>query len=409
MKKPLICIAGVVALSFQCGPLGAEEFVPNYDEAKVPEYKLPDPLTGVKSAEGWTAKRSEIYTLIEREMFGQAPRFEGAISFSEGIEKFEILEGKAVVSQPVLDLAGKKLQLLVILPRDSEEKVPAFIGYNFNGNHTVLDDKRVSLARGWVGRGKENKAQESDRGSSASRWSVKQMIDSGFGLVTLYYGDVDPDFHDEFKNGIFEKYGVPKPHEWGSIGAWAWSLSRVLDFLEQNDRGIDPKHVAVFGHSRLGKTSLWAGASDERFALVISNDSGCGGAALSKRAYGETVWRINNSFPHWFCGNFMKYGNNEAEMPFDSHMLIALMAPRPVYVASAEKDRWADPHGEFLACVGADPVYRLLGTEGLPSKEFPKVNEPVQGRIGYHIRTGSHDVTDYDWEQYIKFAKKHFK
>ena len=385
-----------------------EKFVANYDEAKVPKYTLADPLEGVTDAASWKAKRTEILALFEKEMFGRSPKHDGGkIAVGDALPPFEILGGKAKVSQPVIKVAGQDLRLLVILPAVSDKAVPAFLGYNFGGNHTVFKDQRIALAQSWMKDGKAQNAKEEDRGKSVSRWGVERIINAGYGLVTLYYADVDPDFHDGFKNGIFAKHGVPKADEWGSIAGWAWSLSRVLDYMEQTPMGVDATKVAVMGHSRLGKTSLWAGATDERFALVISNNSGCGGAALSKRVFGETVGRITNSFPHWFCGNYNKYANNESALTFDQHMLIALMAPRPLYVASAEEDQWADPHGEFLSCVAADPVYRLLGTEGLPSKEMPKVNETMQGHIAYHIRTGKHDVTGFDWEQYIKFAKKH--
>ncbi len=402
-------------------------FVPNYDEAKAGTYTLPDPLTmvdgtKVATAAQWRRRRAEILRLFETQVYGRTPATRAKIDFEEVSRDPAAFGGLATRREIAIRLLGKKdgprMNLLLYVPNGAKGPVPAFLGMNFNGNHAVVADPKIALSTAWMRTGAdkgvvENRATEASRGSEASRWAIEMILRRGYALATFYCGDLFPDHKDGLKDSIIPHLyrpgqTAPAGDEWNAMGAWAWGLSRALDFFER-DRAVDARRVAVIGHSRLGKAALWAGAQDERFAMIVSNESGEGGAALARRTFGETVWRINTSFPHWFCANYKKYNDRVSDLPVDQHELIALLAPRPVYVASAAEDLWADPRGEFLSAQAATPVYRLLGREGIGDRPMPGLHQPIMTTVGYHIRAGRHDVTEYDWEQYLRFADLHLK
>ena len=398
----------------------------NYDESQVPLFTLPEVLTSfdgkkIGTSQEWTeTRRPELFRFFETQVYGKVPGKLDIASIKVLEKDNNALNGKATRRQVQLSFnnRGRTLNFVILLylPKNVD-KAPLFLGYNFFGNHTVSADPNIIVPTAWTRTSESlgittNVPSEAARGVRSDRWPVEKLIDAGYGLATIYYGEVAPD-RDDYDEGIHPLLYMPgqilpKLDEWGKISAWAWGYSRAMDYLENED-DIDASRIVVFGHSRLGKAALWAGASDTRFAGVISNDSGCGGAALSKRKFGETIETINTSFPVWFCENFKNYNNNEEALPVDQHELLALIAPRPLYVASAVDDQWADPKGEFLSAYYASQVYTLFGKNGIESKELPKPNSPIGSTVSYHIRTGKHDVTDYDWDQYIAWADKWVK
>lgn len=415
MRSFLLAIMLMVSvLAMQAQPI-------NQDESKVPSYTLPDPLTTlkgkkVKTVRQWEkVRRPELLNLFETEMFGKVPGRPADLHFKVLTEDKNAFDGAATRKEVAMYFDKDESLCAVILmyiPNGVQGPVPAFMGINFKGNHATTFDPDVALPTEAqiAGYGKDYKLEA--RGDATRRWPYEYILSKGYAVVTFYRGDIDPDWHDGFKNGVHKVIDGDKPREadsWGTISAWTWGLSRALDYLE-TDKAIDSKRVAVIGHSRLGKTALWAGATDPRFALVISNDSGCSGAALSRRVFGEHLLRINTYFPHWFCENYKKYNSKEHTLPFDQHELIALIAPRPVYVASASKDLWADPKGELLSLVNSSPVYELYGFETLNATELPKSNSGYSSEImGYHLREGKHDIVLFDWQNFIDFADKFLK
>jgi Prolyl oligopeptidase family len=371
----------------------------NYVEEKVPAYKLPDLFisvdrTKINTPDLWNNfRRPEIIELFRKNVYGRVPVTPYKKSFKVVNLEKNAMDGSATLKQIDITIISEKKSLVIHLtlftPDKIKKPVPLFLLIdNWGPGNTVPD---------WKLKGEF--------------WPVKEAIERGYGMAVFSSSDLDPDDFDNFKNGI---HGLldknPRPDDaWGTIAAWAWGASRCMDYLV-TDKDVAPDKVAIVGHSRGGKTALWAGAEDTRFAIVVSNESGAGGAALARRMFGETVERLNTAFPHWFCTNYKKYSHNEKALPVDMHMLLALIAPRALYIDCADEDLWGDPRGSYISLYNAVPVFKLLGMSSDISESMPPLNKQViSGKVAFHIRNGVHNLLLKDWNWFMDFADKVLK
>jgi hypothetical protein len=392
----------------------------NYDEAQAGTYTLPDPLllangNGVRDAATWyKQRRPEIVRLFETNMHGRSPGRPADMTFNVFDKGTPVFDGKAVRKQVEVRFSAvkptPKMDVLIYLPAAVRKPVPLLLCLNFTANSSMIDDPGIKPGEVWD---RDRKKVAASSNTRFPKLKIDDFLSKGFGVATIYYGDIEPDFPGGTPfgvRGLYLKPGQTEPaaDEWGAIAAWAWGLSRAMDYLE-TDSAVDAKRVALFGVSRLGKTVLWAGAHDTRFAAVIASCSGEGGAALSRRNYGETVKHLNTNFGYQFCANYQKFGDHVDQLPVDAHMLLALIAPRPLFLSTGSEDKWSDPKGEFLAAVAAEPVYRLLGKQGLNTETMPEAGQTILHTLGYRMHAGGHGTTPDDWPVYSKFLETHLR
>lgn len=371
----------------------------NYDESKVPIYTLPNVLESknkkkIANVKDWeNIRRPEILTLFEENVYGKTPKSFDKINFKIKNENKNAMNGKAHLKEVEITVSNNNetvlINVVLFVPSRIKKPVPAFLLIN--------------------NRGKNNTSPTRD--TISGFWPAEQVIDAGYAIAAFHVNDAAPDDKNTFQNGVLRLYPEQLNADNGmkAIGSWAWAASRVMDYFE-TDKHIDASKIILTGHSRGGKASLWAAAQDTRFAMCVTNCSGNTGAALSHRRFGETIEVINTTFPHWFANNYKKFNNNEKALPLDQHMLIALIAPRPVYVTNASQDLWADPVGTFKAVKEAEKVYGLYKLQSSLPDLPPAINTPfIKPPLAYHNREGKHDMTFYDWAQFIKTADLYFK
>jgi hypothetical protein len=433
VMKRVCCLLVAAVLLFSCvagaqvadAPDEVKAGIPvNYTEAKVGTYALPDPLrltNGdlVSNAKTWFEKRRpEIVKLFEENQYGQMPGRPADLSFDVFDKGTPAFEGKAIRRQVTVyfskDKSGPKMDLLLYLPANSPKPVPVMLNAGFSANNLAVSDPGVKV--GWTfDPVKKQRIPATPGKFNFGGIDVLPVIERGFGIATVNYADIDPDSPAGLPFGVRSLYlkpgqSEPAPDEWGAISAWAWGLSRALDYLE-TDKGVDARRIALMGVSRLGKTVLWTAAHDTRFALVIASCSGEGGAALSRRNYGETIKHLvePTRYPYQFCANYAKYADHVDQFQVDAHMLLALIAPRPVLLQTGNTDRWSDPKGEFLAAVAATPVFKLLGKDGIDVVQMPAAGESILHTLGYFMHAGGHGMLPSDWEQFFQFIEMHLK
>lgn len=393
----------------------------NYDEDKVGNYTLPDLFLTqqgkrITTRKDWIKmRRPEIVKLFEQNQFGRAPGRPAAMIFDVFDKGSVALNGKAIRKQVTVQFAKEwldsKITLVIYLPKDAKKKVPLLLNLSFAAPNQMIDDRGIRVGEIW---NREGKRVRADQPTPFGKMNVEQFIDAGFGFATVYYGDIEPDFKDGIKHGIRSKYlkagqAEVAKDEWGAVAAWAWGLSRAMDYFE-TDKQIDAKRIAIQGASRLGKTVLWAGANDTRFKMVIASISGESGAAISRRNYGETVAHMTHPtrYGYQYAPKYHTYSDRVAEMPMDGHMLVALIAPRPLLLQTGSTDYWSDPRGEWLSAIEAARVYKLFG-ETAPSGEMPAANDSsmLLNKLGFYMHDGGHTVLPDDWKKFIEFMKKY--
>ncbi len=422
LRLPLLTLAATMSFA-----AFAADFPP---VEKLPvQAALPDPFVSldgsrVTTKEAWSRQRApELRALFQHYMYGRQPasvRVEGTILRTDPVA----LGGKATLKEVSVNIGhGEPVHLLIVVPNQREKAAPCFLGLNFSGNYSLVSDPLVQMPRGWVlekyAGAPDNRAGEAARGKQIDAWAIEQSIDRGYAVATFFSGDIVSDKAElaleQMKAFLLPGMAADAPDAPATLMIWAWTFSRMVDYL-MTDKDIDARRIAVVGHSRNGKTALLAAAMDERIAMAIPSQAGCGGTAPSRvapelaapqangRPLAETVAVINKSFAHWFCGNFKPFGATPETLPLDQHELIALCAPRPVLVSCAVEDAWSNPAGQFAMLKAAEQVYQLVAGDGLGAPTAPEVGKLLASRLGYFIRPGKHSMTGEDWKAWLDYA-----